>query len=167
MGHNFQFIPLTESHFELLYTWFVRPHVTEWWDDVKTLADVKITFREKIENPYVFPHLVLLDEKPIGYIQAYVAKTDDPDDAWWPDAEEGTVGVDQFIGEADMLGQGYGSAFVKDFTDKLLARDDVKKVQTDPDPTNARAIRAYEKADFVAVEEIVTPDGPALLMIKD
>lgn len=109
----------------------------------------------------------MLDEKLIGYIQAYVAKTDDPNDEWWPDAEEGTVGVDQFIGEADLLGQGYGSAFVKDFTDKLLARDDVKKVQTDPDPTNARAIRAYEKAGFVAVEGIVTPDGPALLMIKE
>ena len=39
--------------------------------------------------------------------------------------------------------------------------------QTDPDPTNAQAIRCYEKAGFHAVSNIVTPDGPALLMVID
>ncbi len=37
----------------------------------------------------------------------------------------------------------------------------------DPRPDNPRAIRAYEKAGFVPQHEIVTPDGPALLMIRN
>ena len=38
---------------------------------------------------------------------------------------------------------------------------------TDPDPDNARAIRAYEKAGFEKVRLVDTPDGIALLMVRD
>ena len=38
---------------------------------------------------------------------------------------------------------------------------------TDPDPINARAIRAYEKAGFLRQREVDTPDGRALLMLRD
>ena len=37
----------------------------------------------------------------------------------------------------------------------------------DPDPANARAIRAYEKAGFRRGRVVDTPDGPALLMVRD
>jgi RimJ/RimL family protein N-acetyltransferase len=40
----------------------------------------------------------------------------------------------------------------------------VTVVQTDPSPDNTRAIRCYAAAGFEAVGEVVTPDGPALLM---
>lgn len=53
------------------------------------------------------------------------------------------------------------------FARKLLSEPGVTKVQTDPDPRNARAIRCYTKAGFVAVRELVTPDGPALLMVTE
>ena len=38
---------------------------------------------------------------------------------------------------------------------------------TDPDPANARAIRAYEKAGFRKDRLVDTPDGRALLMVRD
>jgi len=38
---------------------------------------------------------------------------------------------------------------------------------TDPDPANTRAVRAYEKAGFHRDREVDTPDGRALLMIRD
>jgi aminoglycoside 6'-N-acetyltransferase len=38
---------------------------------------------------------------------------------------------------------------------------------TDPDPRNARALRAYEKAGFVRDRVVETPDGPALLMVRE
>jgi aminoglycoside 6'-N-acetyltransferase len=40
-------------------------------------------------------------------------------------------------------------------------------VVTDPDPRNARAIRAYEKAGFVKDNLVDTPDGIALLMVRN
>jgi aminoglycoside 6'-N-acetyltransferase len=41
------------------------------------------------------------------------------------------------------------------------------KVLTDPSPTNTRAIRAYEKAGFRQERPVSTPDGDALLMVRD
>ena len=48
---------------------------------------------------------------------------------------------------------------------KLFADPQVTRIQTDPDPRNARAIRCYEKAGFRAVGEVRTPDGVALLLV--
>ena len=45
---------------------------------------------------------------------------------------------------------------------QLLAEE---RVLTDPDPTNIRAIRAYEKAGFRKDRVVDTPDGLALLMV--
>jgi RimJ/RimL family protein N-acetyltransferase len=41
----------------------------------------------------------------------------------------------------------------------------VTKVQADPSPDNQRAIRSYLRAGFVPQGEVITPDGPALLML--
>jgi aminoglycoside 6'-N-acetyltransferase len=40
-------------------------------------------------------------------------------------------------------------------------------VMTDPDPANIRAVRAYEKAGFQKSHVVETPDGCALLMVRD
>ena len=50
--------------------------------------------------------------------------------------------------------------------DRLFADPAVTQIQTDPHPTNKRAIRCYEKAGFRAVKEIVTPDGAAVWMVQ-
>ena len=57
----------------------------------------------------------------------------------------GTRGIDQFIGEPDMIGRGHGSAFIRAFIDDPCG---MARAVTDPDPANARAVRAYEKAGF-------------------
>ena len=46
-------------------------------------------------------------------------------------------------------------------------RDECANTTTDPDPRNARAIRAYEKAGFHSDRLVATPDGRALLMVRD
>ena len=81
----------------------------------------------------------------------------------WPDNglgdhPDGTRGIDQFIGEPDMVDRGHGSAFIKTFIDGLIAGG-APRIITDPDPANARAIRAYEKAGFQRDREVDTPDG--------
>jgi aminoglycoside 6'-N-acetyltransferase len=52
------------------------------------------------------------------------------------------------------------------FTARLLAAG-TPRVVIDPDPANARAIRACEKAGFCRDKVVDTPDGPALLMVRD
>ena len=73
-------------------------------------------------------------------------------------------GIDQFLADPDALGQGLGTAMIRAFLSELFRDPGVTRVQTDPDPANARAIRSYEKAGFRAARLVTTPDGPALLM---
>ena len=65
-----------------------------------------------------------------------------------------------------MIRRGHGSAFIRAFADRLLG-EGVPRIVIDPDPNNGRAIRAYEKAGFHRDRLAATPDGPALLMIRD
>jgi aminoglycoside 6'-N-acetyltransferase len=65
-----------------------------------------------------------------------------------------------------MIGRGHGSGFIRQFVEGLLASG-TPRVVTDPDPDNGRAVRAYEKAGFQSQRVVDTPDGPALLMVRD
>ena len=65
-----------------------------------------------------------------------------------------------------MIDRGHGSAFIRQFIEGLLDSG-TPRVVTDPDPANARAIRAYEKAGFAADKFVDTPDGRALLMVRN
>ena len=43
---------------------------------------------------------------------------------------------------------------------------EVTKIQTDPSPSNLRAIRCYEKAGPERQGTVTTPDGPAVYMVQ-
>ena len=102
----------------------------------------------------------------IGYAQVYVAAGSGG--GWWTTiTDPGVRGIDQFLCEPQDLGKGLGTRMVKALVAKVFEDPSVTRIQTDPDPANARAIRCYEKAGLRAVETIVTPDGPALYMVLD
>lgn len=162
------FRPLCEADLPLLNDWLNRAHVREWWGGADAAPEIEAT-REKYlprmdEASSVRACLALLAGQPIGFIQSYVALG--CGDGWWEhETDPGVRGVDQFLCDGDKLGQGLGSRMVRAFVAKLMADPSVTRIQTDPDPANARAIRCYEKAGFRALRRIVTPDGPALLMV--
>ena len=94
---------------------------------------------------------------------------------WWGDPSEQYALVsgdldhpdmDQFIVAPAMIGCGHGSSFIRQFADALL-RNATPRIVTDPDPANIRAVRAYQKAGFERDRVVDTPDGPALLMVRD
>lgn len=89
-------------------------------------------------------------------------------DGWWEqETDPGARGIDQFLANSEQLGQGLGRAMISAFVDQLFQDPVVTKVQTDPSPENKRAIRCYRRVGFVDVGEVVTPDGLALLMVKE
>jgi aminoglycoside 6'-N-acetyltransferase len=65
-----------------------------------------------------------------------------------------------------MIGRGHGSGFIQQFAETLL-RSGIPRVVTDPDPGSGRAVRAYTKAGFQNERLVDTPDGPALLMVRN
>lgn len=166
---HWEFRPLAASDMGLFAEWLTRPHVSDWWGASDPMAEVAEFYAASITQ--TVPHwcyIAELNGEPTGFIQWYTPAAFH-DEGWWLDEHDPTVrGIDQFLGNADQLGQGIGTSMVRAFVAKLFADDaSVTRIQTDPDPRNARAIRCYEKAGFRAHRELVTPDGAALLMYCD
>lgn len=166
MTPTITFRPLTPDDLPLLVEWLARPHVAEWWDGTPTLEEALEEY-----GPMMAPtakaraFIALVDGEPLGYIQYYHAMGSG--EGWWEDVTDpGVRGIDQFIGDASRLGQGLGTAMVRAFSDWLFEDPAVTYVHLDPDPSNARAIRCYEKAGFVGDAIIRTPDGLSRLMIR-
>lgn len=162
MNQKLSFKPLNNSNLELLCDWFEKPHVLEWWNDHLTHEKIKEKYEKRINNTIVHPYIVYLANKPIGFIQYYWAKKLGHDG--WHNEDEGTVGIDQFIGDERYLNKGYGTLMIKEFIQLLFQNPLIKKIITEVDPQNFRAKRCYEKVGFQEVELINTPDGKSLLM---
>jgi RimJ/RimL family protein N-acetyltransferase len=148
--------------------WVSRPHVAEWWDDPPTIDELEAWCAPAAGERGHVGYLAWLNgADPIGFIQTYVA-VEGHEDGWWLNEHDpGVRGIDQFLANADQLGRGLGTAMVRAFAAKLFEDASVTRIQTDPSPHNMRAIRCYEKAGFHAAGEVMTPDGPALLMYRD
>ena len=158
MTGQYQFRPVESADLALLRRWFREPHVAEWWDDPDGGAE---EIEQAMCDPGTEPFIVLWDGRPIGYQQCYDphAEADHP----YRDQPVGTRGIDQFIGEPDLVGCGHGPRFIRAFVDQLFARG-APRIVTDPDPANARAIRAYMKAGFHPLEPRDTIFGRVMLM---
>jgi aminoglycoside 6'-N-acetyltransferase len=139
--------------------WLAVPHVRQWWGDPEKQFGL---VSEDMDHPSMQQFIVAASGRPFAYLQCY-------DPAAWPDngfgtQPDGARGIDQFIGEPDMVGRGHGSALIRAFVADVLQRG-APRVITDPDPQNARAIRAYKKAGFREDRLVDTPDGRAMLMV--
>jgi aminoglycoside 6'-N-acetyltransferase Ib len=75
-----------------------------------------------------------------------------------------TLERDQFLAEQSQLGKGTGSAMIRAFLTQVFSDPAVTVVQTDPSPTNLRAVRCYKRSGFQEVGLVSTPDGLAMLM---
>jgi aminoglycoside 6'-N-acetyltransferase len=153
----YRFRPVTEADLPLLARWRARPHVTEWWSEPRANE-----IEESFADPLVTMWIVAHQGRDFAYAQDYPpAGWDDHPFAHLP---PGARGIDQYIGESDMLGRGHGSAFVRQHCARLFAAG-APAIGTDPHPDNLRAIRAYEKAGFViASAPLDTRWGRAVLM---
>ncbi|MGX1102928.1 MULTISPECIES: GNAT family N-acetyltransferase [Bradyrhizobium] len=160
MASPYHFRPMTPTDLPQIKQWLALPHVREWWGDP---AEQYALVSGDLHEPAMDQFIVATDASDLGYIQCYDLTAWNSGFGLQP---EGTRGIDLFIGEPNMMAGGHGSALIRAFVDDRLAQG-APRIVTDPDPANARAIRAYEKAGFQRMGMVDTPDGPALLMARD
>lgn len=169
---HFTFKKLVQSDVELMSAWFAQPHVVAWWPVPKEGEDI-MQFLQRTRQDLA-PYIAFLDEAPIGYIQSYTPSSyfsgSDKIHDWLPPLPENTVGIDQFIGDPDYLGKGYGTLMVQDFIQYLHSIEPtIQAIIVDPEPINHAAIRCYEKVGFKKMGTYIyeAPWGHALLMKYD
>jgi|SRR5579872_6605840 len=156
---GYAFRPMSAADLPLIKNWLAMPHVRQWWGDPEKQFGL---VSEDLNHPSIQQFIVVAGDRPLAYLQCY-------DPAAWPGngfgtQPNGTRGIDQFIGEAYMIGRGHGSALIRAFVAAVLEQG-APRVITDPDPDNARAIRAYKKAGFREDRLVDTPNGRAMLMV--
>ncbi len=159
--------PMTEHDLPMLHQWLNRPHIVEWWGGERpTLEQVQEYYLpQAMAAEKVTPYIGMLGDKPFAYAQSYVALG--AGGGWWEDeTDPGVRGIDQSIADPELLGQGLGTRLVCALVDLLFSDPQVSRIQTDPAPDNLRAIRCYEKAGFQKIKTIITPDGPAIYMLR-
>jgi len=130
---------MTSADFEMMTTWQSHPHVREWW------ASEEPGTVEELVDPRVERWIVSNAGHPFAYIQDYTVHG--WDNHHFFDLPTGSRGIDQFIAEEGMIGQGHGPAFISVHLKKLFLAG-APVVATDPDPENVRAIAAYKKSGF-------------------
>lgn len=162
------FKKLQSSDLSLLHIWLNEPHVHEWYDKDKqnTYEDIKKRYGPKINREQPTDcYLVLYKKEQVGYIQTYKVN-DWPEFGDYVGCDDGTASIDLFIGEKTFLGKGFGSLMLKRFLqDIVFTRDGITSCIIGPEPKNARAIRAYEKAGFTYHRTVQVGDEPNLTYI--
>mgnify|MGYP000891138762 CR=1 FL=1 len=163
------FIPVSTDHLPLLRKWLEEPHVRQWWGD----PEEELGFiRDMVEGrDTTRPFLFALDGEPVGYIQYWFIghhqnETWVKDHPWLMELPSETIGVDLSIGNPALLSRGIGSSVLSAFV-QLLLSEGHRTIIIDPDPNNARAVRAYEKAGFRPVPHLKGRTGDALIMQYD
>ena len=160
MAPAYAFHPISRNHLPMIRRWLGTPEVARWWGDP---GEQYGQVSGDLDHPDMDQFIITAGDQPFGYIQCYALS------AWnvsFGPQPEATRGIDQFIGKPAMIGRGHGSSFIRQFSDGLLASG-IPRIVTDPDPENARAVRAYAKAGFERGRVVDTPDGPALLMVRN
>lgn len=143
---RYDFRPATKADLDMLRGWQQRSHVSRWWDsddpfDEDELADARVR-----------RWIVSFGSRPFAYMQDYAVH------GWgehhFDYLPEKSRGIDQYIGDPDMLGKGHGKGFIGQRMNALFKLG-VPVLATDPHPDNETAIAVYETLGFSIV-------GPAI-----
>jgi aminoglycoside 6'-N-acetyltransferase len=158
------FRPLLEDDLPRLHEWLGRPHVRRWWRDPGTVEETAAHYLPALRGEEPTDHYVIvLDGRDAGMIQTYLA-ADYPEWGAFVDDPEAVAGVDLLLGEEELLGRGIGprvlAAFVRDVVRSRACAATV-------DPANRRSWRAFEKAGFRHVRDVVEDGRPHRLLRLD
>lgn len=130
----------------LLRHWDEQPHVIEsdpnddWeWET------------ELLKNPLWREQLVAeVNGVPIGFVQ--IIDPAEEESHYWGDVPGDLRAIDIWIGEADYLGQGYGSTMMNLAIERCFAAPGVSAIIIDPLASNVRAHRFYQRLGFKPIE---------------
>jgi len=139
--------------------WLNEPHVRDWW------GEPEIQFARIRENLDSISTEMLIAEvsgHAAGFVQVYDPHLED--DHPYRDYPTGTLGIDCFLGDANMLGRGFGSGMLRELL-AMLFEEGAACVISDPAPANENAVRAFAAAGFKPAGKRIFDTKPVLLMV--
>ncbi|WP_142828889.1 GNAT family N-acetyltransferase [Planococcus soli] len=148
---------MSHNDYKVMAEWLSTPAVLEFFGDINapfTLEQVQRKYGPRITGDVpIYPYIVELEKEPIGFIQYYRITREVQKEFGYQDTLH-VYGIDQFIGAAQYHNQGLGTLMITKFLTNLYQQTGADIIVLDPDVSNARAIRCYEKCGFVKVKKV-------------
>jgi aminoglycoside 6'-N-acetyltransferase len=155
--------PMVEADLGLVEAWLQEPHVARWWLHGSTLeAELAEFSTTKLAEPGGTSVLVvLLDDRPVGWLQWY-CYDDYPDEGAAMGAAPGDLGIDYAIGDPTAVGRGIGTQMIAAAVSFLRTLRPGAGIMVDPDAANGASRRVLEHNGFelVAVRPVATEPRP-------
>jgi len=171
---SIHFKPLTENDLLLMFNWFQKPHIHQWYARGKsyTLNMIKEKYLPRILNPKSTPNfIVYADNTPIGYIQLYCVKDSLPDGvkdymhSLFDNFKSNEIaGVDLFIADEHYLKKGYATLALTNFIKEHVQGKFILLV-TDPLKINKNAIQFFKRNGFKKLLSAQPPSINELLVL--
>ena len=148
---------MSRDDLELMTKWLNTKEILEFFghpDAPPSAEQVRAKYGPRIDGDIaVEPYIVETEGRPLAFMQC--CRLADADyEKYGYSIEETIYGIDQFIGEPALFGKGYGTQMVKDFLQFIFNEKLADAVTVDPELTNPRAIRCYEKCGFRKMKTI-------------
>lgn len=143
------FVKVTDLHIPLLFSWLNASHLKGHYDDgYDSSEEIKSKFVEDQQGVHRF--IAYCKERPVGYIQTYRIEATH-DYAAYRHSEGLTVGIDLFVGEESLLGQGYGFQMLQQFIVSL--EQGIERIIVDPCEANKPSMALFYKYGFMKIGE--------------
>jgi hypothetical protein len=150
----------------VLHEWLALPHVSQWWGEPETRAQVEAHYLTMIApESTTRGYIASSAGHSIGFLQSYVVK--DSGDGWWEqETDPGARGIDQFLANAEQLGRGLGARWCERSSTSCSAIRRSAWSRRIPHPTTCEPFAATRALGSLHSREVTTPDGRALLMVR-
>ncbi len=173
--NSINFKPLTENDLPLMFNWFQKPHIKQWYarGENYTLDMIREKYLRRILNPESIPNfIVYVDNTPIGYIQLYCLKDSLPDGvtdynhSLFDNCKPNEIaGLDLFIADENYLKKGYGTLTLSKFIKEHVQRKFTLLI-TDPLKSNKNAIQFFIKNGFEKFRQSKNDSANELMTLR-
>lgn len=165
------------SHQAIIFEWLEEPHVTEFWDNSQAHKDDILNFINGRKTPsnYFdgnFSYWIgYVNNDPCAFIMTIKENPgeDRPDIKNQYISLSGTTySIDYMIGNKNYLGKGLGAEILNNFTIFFKTQIDpmADTFFIDPNTSNPRAKRVYEKAGFKYIGDFLMDDDGVFSGLK-
>jgi len=148
---------MTDNDYGLIAKWLSTKEVLEFYGDINSpfsIEQVRKKYEPRVRGEIlVFPFIVELDDSPIGFMQYYKLQAEELKELGYLHHQV-VFGIDQFIGIPKLFNKGYGTIMVSKFIELIFKITDAEIIILDPEVSNERAIRCYEKCGFTKIKKI-------------
>lgn len=145
----------------LLHNWMHRPHVVPQWQLDVPAAKLAAHFEVMLADDHQRLYLVMLDERPVGYVEIYEGYRDRL--ARYYQADINDLGWHLLIGEEDIVGHGHLKPIVVMLSSFIFGHSPATRIVGEPDVR----VKAYsvtaEALSYVPQRELPMPEKTAML----